>query len=89
MADAKVIQELYDYALWIASLRRREPKEDVLTVLVNTKIADGSYISDETRHPAVGFGIFSIQDQEPLEPRANPLRATKGGRIRAEVIVER
>ncbi len=42
-----VVYELYDYALATLAARRREPKEDVLSVLAYTKIANGNFMSDE------------------------------------------
>lgn len=44
---AAVVQEIYNYALSTLAARRREPKQDVLSVLAHTKTADGSYMSDE------------------------------------------
>jgi cholest-4-en-3-one 26-monooxygenase len=41
------VHEIYDYALSTLAARRREPKNDVLSVLAHTKTADGNYMSDE------------------------------------------
>ena len=42
-----VVHEIYDYALSVLAARRREPKQDVLSVLAHTKMANGNYLSDE------------------------------------------
>jgi cholest-4-en-3-one 26-monooxygenase len=42
-----VVYEIYKYALQTLAARRREPKNDVLSLLAHTKIADGNYMSDE------------------------------------------
>lgn len=41
------VYEIYDYALSTLAARRREPKQDVLSVLAHTKTNDGNYMSDE------------------------------------------
>lgn len=43
----KVVHEIYDYALSTLAARRREPKDDVLSVLAHTKTANGNYMSEE------------------------------------------
>ena len=46
-AGMTVVQDIYDYAISIAALRRREPKDDVLSILAHTKTADGQQMSDD------------------------------------------
>jgi cholest-4-en-3-one 26-monooxygenase len=42
-----VVHEIYDYALSVLAARRREPEQDVLSVLAHTKMTDGNYLGDE------------------------------------------
>jgi cholest-4-en-3-one 26-monooxygenase len=46
-AGFEVIEEIYDYALSTLELRRREPKEDILTLLAHAKTADGKFMTNE------------------------------------------
>jgi cholest-4-en-3-one 26-monooxygenase len=47
-AGVRVIHELYNYALSIFASRRRNPREDILSVLAHSKDADGRMMSEET-----------------------------------------
>jgi cholest-4-en-3-one 26-monooxygenase len=42
-----VVHEIYDYALSTLAVRRREPKNDVLSVLAHTKTTNEEYLGDE------------------------------------------
>jgi cholest-4-en-3-one 26-monooxygenase len=47
MDGVTAVHEIYDYALSILAARRREPKDDVLSVLAHTKVLNEEYMSDE------------------------------------------
>jgi cholest-4-en-3-one 26-monooxygenase len=47
LAGVKVVQEIYGYALSVLAARRREPKDDILSILAHTRTADGEYMSNE------------------------------------------
>ena len=46
-AHAKVVEDLYNYALSIVAARRKRPGTDILSILAHTKTASGNQMSDE------------------------------------------
>jgi cholest-4-en-3-one 26-monooxygenase len=46
-AGTRVVEEMYEYAIATLASRRKEPKEDVLSILAHTRKADGSPISEQ------------------------------------------